>query len=70
MSESEMDYKALEGVLFAEALGDSEAVVESETLVRKTDDGEIRQTRTYRRPSAAIAARLLDARVGGPQDFC
>ena len=64
------DYEHLYEILFNDAVGDSEAVVESETLVRKTDDGEIRQTRSRKRPNVAMAAKLIADRIGGPQDFC
>ena len=65
-----VDYDKLMQAIFNDAVGDEEAVVESETLTRRTDDGQISQTRSRKRPNVALAMKLLGERIGGPQDFC
>lgn len=64
------DYDKLLDVIFNEAIGDSEAQVETSTLTRETEDGTIHQTRRKKRPNVSLAMKLLESRIGGPQDWC
>lgn len=65
-----VDYDELLRVVFDDAVGDEEPVSETQTLTRKTEDGSIHETRRRRRPNIALAMKLLEDRIGGPQDYC
>ena len=66
----ENNYSQIESVLFSAALGENATSVKSETLIKKTEDGQATQVRTKNEPNIPLALKLLDQRIGGPQDWC
>ena len=68
------EYDELEKVLFGAAKGGGEPRTVSETQTEEyVKDGRRRhnsRTRKVDEPDVALAMKLLDERIGGPQDFC
>lgn len=71
---NEPDYDALEGVLASAAVG-GELRVDSEQQTEDYVDekGKKRHNTRVKKadaPNVALAMKLLDERIGGPQDYC
>ena len=75
MALSNEDYSKLEEVVLSAAT-DSELSTESETQVEEYVDPQSgrkrhnQRTRRASKPDIALAMKLLDQRIGGPQDYC
>ena len=74
MSLTNDEYEALEQAVFGVATGSSELKTKQETQVEEyIKDGRNRRNQRVRvtdEPNIALAMKLLDQRIGGPQDFC
>jgi len=69
------DYDTLMQVVFGAAVGEDKPTEKQRVITRDVVDEEGRrshvvQTQTREQPNIALAMKLLDERIGGPQDFC
>jgi len=72
---TEEEYGSLEGVLFDAAIGHADMRPESATRYTEGVDSDgnkyhVTQSQSAKPPSISLAAKLLEQRIGGPQDYC
>ena len=71
----ERDYAHLEQIIESAAVGGDKPTAKTIVSTRNEVDSKgrmvhVTQTSTLDEPNIALAQKLLDQRIGGPQDFC
>ncbi len=64
------DYDLLVSAIFNEAVGEDDITTKQQVAEKKTDNGIAKVVKTRNAPNAQLAMKLLESRIGGPQDWC